>query len=213
MVIGIEDGSNEPVGVSEQRDKSDVVKGMQSYLPRRLLELIDIHDFRFEDSEYPKLIGKVFQVLLVEDSSEDLPFLALRNGDGIRANATYVRRGPSTEEASDEELQRILNRRIETGHSSRSELDLEAQLGQLKVLFGHISRGIPVPGKLLATMNSLVQGMGLDQWEYKQNPQFPSEDFDAFIVRMIALKKRRIELELDVVGFIEDPQGAKTDGG
>lgn len=212
VIVGIDDGTNEALGLAEHRDKSDLVKGMGKYLPRRLLGLVDVHDFRFEDSEYPKLVGKTFQVLLVEDSPEDLPFVALKDGDGIKANTTYVRRGPSTEEASDEELQAILNRRIETGHSSRPELDLEAQLAQLKVLFGHISPGTRVPRDLFSAMSSLVRGIGLDQWEYQPNPAYPTEDFDAFIVRMISLKKRRIELELDVVGIAEDARRPKVDG-
>lgn len=203
VVVGIDDESKEPTGVAEYHDKSDLTKGMQKYLPRRLLELVEIHDFRFEESEYPKLVGKAFQVLMTEDAPEHLPFLALKDGDGIKANTVYVRRGASTEEASDEELQSIVNRRIETGHSSQPELNLEAHLAHLKVLFGQISRGTRVPSNFFATMNSLVQGMGLDRWEYQPNPDYPKEHLDAFIRRMIASKKRRIEIELDVLGLDE----------
>lgn len=96
-------------------------------------------DFSYEESEYPKLKGKSFQVLFVEDDPTHLPFAAVKDGPHVRGNAIYTRRGVATEEANYEELQRIINRRLETGYSSRRELDLKTHLEQLRVLYEQLS--------------------------------------------------------------------------
>jgi hypothetical protein len=89
-----------------------VIGPLASYLPEPLTSKLDILDFSYEASEYPRLQGKSFQVLLVGYDPTHLPFLAKRDGDDVRNNAVYVRRGTASTEANHEELQRILNRRL-----------------------------------------------------------------------------------------------------
>ena len=58
----------------------------------------------------------------------------MKHGDGLRANAVYVRSGTSSSEAGHVELQTLINRRVETGHSNQAALDLDKHLGQLRTL-------------------------------------------------------------------------------
>lgn len=135
IVVGVSqspDGSLTASGISGFKDKADLVPPLGSYLPK-MVEF-QVLDFAFSASEYPDLIGKSFQVLLVEDSPRNLPFLSLKDGDGVRANAVYVRSGTASTEAGQLDLQAIINRRIETGHSTQSSLDLDNHLGQLRTL-------------------------------------------------------------------------------
>lgn len=189
LIVGIaenDDKTFEPVGLTSFVDKADIQKSIKKYLPVQLK--FDILDFAFEDSEYPKLIGKKFQVLLVEDTTEYIPFITRCNGDGIRENAIYVRRGTNTEEANYEELQEIINRRIETGYSSRGEFDLNKHLSELNSLYGHIAL-IVDPFEDWEYGNSLAAGA-------EPNPLYPKEGFESFVRRMIKEKKRLIQQTL-----------------
>jgi len=73
----------------------------------------------------------------VEDDPKILPFLALREGEGLRTSVVYVRDGTTSTEAGHLQLQAVLNRRIESGYSSQSSLDLDKHLAQLRVLDEH----------------------------------------------------------------------------
>ncbi|MBB4598918.1 AlbA family DNA-binding domain-containing protein [Xanthomonas arboricola] len=135
IVVGVSQQANGALvssGLAKLADKANIIRPMSTYLPKELE--YQILDFSYTASEYPVLVGRCFQVLLVEDSVGALPFLALRDGDGIRCNAVYVRCGTSSTEASHDQLQILINRRIETGHSTRPVMDLERNLEQLRAL-------------------------------------------------------------------------------
>ena len=56
----------------------------------------------------------------------------------------YIRRGTSTEEANNDELQKIINVRIETGYSTRREMNLQAHLKQLQLLIDKVEYKAPL---------------------------------------------------------------------
>lgn len=135
VIVGVmqeTDGRLTPCGISSLKDKASLVPPLNAYLPKTLE--YQVLDFSFSASEYPALIGKSFQVLLVEDAPKHLPFLSLKDADGLRSNAVYVRAGTSSTEAGQLDLQSVINRRIETGHSTQTALDLDKHLGQLRSL-------------------------------------------------------------------------------
>jgi len=188
IIIGVAeraDHSLEPIGLDTLVDKADFMKGVKRFLPSALLGKIDAHDFPFEASEYPKLVGKKFQVVFVGDDPKHLPFAATSDGDGIRSNAIYVRRGASTEEVNYEELQRIINRRIETGHSSKNELDLAAHIEQLKILY------------------YLLDERREELYNFREAILDPHGDpeldlIEDFLDSLIAEKRKRIRIELGI---------------
>jgi len=205
IIIGVaerEDKTLEPRGIEALVDKSTITNSIKKFLPTTLLENVEIGDFIYEAAEYPALIGKKFQALFITDDPKYLPFVAIADGDGIRNNAIYVRRGSSTEEANYDELQGIINRRIETGYSSRIEIDARTHIEQLKMLYGQIDRYHErVTGdisEVLERISKVIVGIGGTR-EKVPNPIYPKESFDEFIVRMIEKKKKRIEIVLDVV--------------
>ena len=201
IVVGIEDESLEPKGLTTIEDKTKVINGLKNYIPPALLDDVDIVHFPYDATEYPKLSGKKFQVVFIDEDKKHLPFVSLRAGSSIRANTIYVRRGAATEEANYDELQKMINTRLETGYSSTIELDLQSHLQQLKVLFQQIDRNLikgmkgGIVGASLAAIGEMAKSL---QIESVPNPKFPEEDFDAFVVRLIRLKKKRVEEEIDV---------------
>ena len=114
---------------------------------------------------------------------EYIPFIARCNSDGIRENVIYVRRGTSTEEANYEELQEIINRRLETGYSSSEELDLSKHLAELHALYNQIPRYVGIAEIMEDSLGSFTGQV---------NHSYPKEDFDVFVARMIRDKKEII---------------------
>lgn len=201
IVAGVEDTTLEPKGLAKSEDKTVIFNGIKNHVPPALLENVEIVDFSYDAAEYPKITGKIFQVLFVGYDKKHLPFVSVRAGTSIRANTVYVRRGASTEEANYEELQQVINARLETGYSSTKELDLQSHFEQLKVLFQQIERNLIKGGKNTIfglTLTAIGKAAESLQLESVPNPKYPEEDFSSFIVRLIKLKKIRIEQELDV---------------
>lgn len=186
LVIGVkeeEDKTLTVIGLPQFTDKTQVLNGVKRFLPQELLQATDVLDFSFEASEYPTLVGKRFQVLLVEYDPAHIPFLALRDGDGIKSTVVYVRRKAETAEANHEEVQDVINRRIETRHSTAKEIGLKHHLEQLKVLYSEQ----PTLG-LFRFMRLLTM----------MPPESADNSFDSFVRRMIAAKKLLIQREIGV---------------
>jgi len=135
LVVGVTqqlDGSLIANGMPVIKDKAQLILPLSAYLPKTLE--YQILDFTFAAAEYEGLVGKSFQVLLVEDDPKQLPFLALKEAEGLRRGAIYVRAGTTSTEAGHVELQGVINRRIESGHSSQPALELDRHLAQLRTL-------------------------------------------------------------------------------
>lgn len=182
IVVGVSEGEGkvlEPTGLSSLRDKADIGKALHKYIPSRVD--LDVLDFCYSESEYAKLTGKKFQVMVIGDRPEYIPFLSARDGDGISRTTIYVRRGTESVAASYEELQGVLNRRLATGHDSRKEFSLEQELRELKVLYDAIPRTI-------STLPLLRLGALLDI----PNPAYPKENIEEFVTGLIEAKKKRI---------------------
>jgi hypothetical protein len=209
LIVGVkqlEDKSLEPCGLSTLVDKADIIKKIKKYLPSFLLSEIEVLDFSFDASEYPKLVGKTFQILLIGDNPKYLPFVSqATSGNDIRETAIYVRRGTSTEEANYEELQRILNRRIETNQSSQTELDLQTHFDQLNFLYSLIKEGKVVPNSFLKTLGAFGEVMVnlASNFEVVPNSLYPKESIEEFTSKLIQKKKRKIEFELGVADITD----------
>ena len=117
-----------------------------------------------------------------------------------RRGAVYVRRGTESVEASQAELQRIINERLATGRSTAAALSLTEHFDQLEVLEARIPRYLVKMGasSILKTLTSINLNGLLGSGGSVPNPDFPQEDVKAFTFRMFEAKKKRIERELDV---------------
>ncbi len=138
MVVGVKQNSNgefNSVGLSECKDKVDIKKITQKYVPPEVD--YEIFDFSFSESEYPTLKGRRFQVLLVEYLNKLLPLLSLKEGKGIKGNVAYIREGTETIEANHSKFQDLINKRIDSKYSS-SHLKVSQDLEQLRRLYDYV---------------------------------------------------------------------------
>ncbi len=143
----------------------------------------EFEDFSYKDYDYPEIKAKKFQVMLVEYDSRYIPFLSKKAGDGIKDNVPYVRRGTNSDEATHDELQKIINARLETGFSSKHILDLSEHLEQLKILYRSKRSG---DWTLASRALEMLEGDKL-------------QDYRSFIDVLIEKKKKKIEEDLGLL--------------
>jgi len=188
LVIGVsegDDGALTPAGLSSFTDKSDITSGLKNIIPSVLVDRVTVHDFDYPTGEYGVIQGKKFQVMFVEPDENHLPYVAMKEADKIAPGVVYVRREGLIDAATYDEVQRILNKRIEGGHSSQSELDLRSHIDQLKVLYGSIEPRKQNTANIFPTRILLRSFFGEDV----RNPLYPEESFDKFINTQISKKK------------------------
>lgn len=206
LVVGVaenDDKSLVPVGLPSFKDKADVTKKLYALVPDALMRNTRVDDFDYSASDYGALVGKKFQIVSVIPDPEHLPFVTEKGNADARVGAVYVRRGTESVEANQAELQRIINERIATGHSTEAAMKLGDHLDQLQVLQDRIPKSFTRSeggATHLAAMQIAASMQGLlGRSVTKANPDYPSEDVQAFIRRMFEAKKKRIARELDVL--------------
>ncbi|EKO3914670.1 ATP-binding protein [Vibrio metschnikovii] len=189
LIIGIKETSTpEAVGVKSVIDKADITKGISKYLPSTLKYMV--LDFSYDTSDYNQLIGKTFQVILVESCAHELPYVCKKSGTELREGAIYVRRGTSSCEATHDEVQQIISKRVDTQYSTTGDLDLDEHLNQLKSLYKQLPKETDklhsvLMNKLKAQSRytALIGGFGTDD---------EIESYDDFIQKTIIEKKKTI---------------------
>jgi len=192
LVIGIKEedsGTLTIKGIDTFEDKTIIKTKLQNYLPAELQ--YEIHNFEYNnDAEWGEIKNKKFQVLIVEDTSQYIPFLSLKaSGSEINKNRVYFRGKINTEEANHEELKKIINRRLDTNISTTVEDEFKENLIQLKLLYSFISKYLTKNPLWMTNFSSLAL-LGATK---EKNPNYPKEDFEEFIIKMIQRKKDIIE--------------------
>ncbi|MDR3472648.1 MAG: ATP-binding protein [Devosia sp.] len=201
LIVGVEElatGALDPIGLPELTDKANILNSIKGLLPTTLRNDLLVQNFFYEGSEYERIKGKMFQVLLVQGPIEHAPFVALKDGEGIREGAIYMRRQAVTSEASYDEVQRLLNKWIETRYSSDEEMDLKVHIEQLKVPVGELpSRSLLFGSRL---NNTALFGAA--------HPVIEAEPISEFLARMIRHKKLIIA---EVIGLSPEHARASED--
>ena len=207
IVFGVaenDDKTLSPAGIAQIKDKAVISNEIKNYIPSDLK--YEVYDFSYTASEYEALKGKAFQMLVVEDTPQFIPFLAKRESGSLKQNQIYVRRGTSCEIVNQEELTALLHRRCNYMHPiSGKPLNLNEHLKQLKMLYDNIEKNhVSYENSLWANEISAILGNLTSKMDamcgkkVEPNPLYPEEGFEEFIARMIADKKKKIERVLDL---------------
>lgn len=188
IIFGVDEIENnkfDPIGI-DLNDKTEFTRDVNKYIPHNNLKYL-VLDFHYEESEYPKIKGRSFRVVIVNYDAKYIPFLATKDGKNISKTIVYIRKNVSTVPAEYTDLQDILNRRLETGFSSAREISLQEHFEELKLMYSLISKGqyINVFAQNTIADSSIVK--------FVRNIKYPQEDFEDFVIRMIDLKKEIIQ--------------------
>ncbi len=210
VVFGVHENEDKTFscdGLPELQAKEVISSWVKSYISSNLK--YEVYDYSYQSSEYEVLIGKQFQILVIEDTPEFLPFISRKESTNIKQAAIYIRRGTSDEQVTEEELSGILERRIKYIYPETGKpLSLQEHFEQLKVLYNSIKPTVP---KLTDQENSFVAqaaralerlklqlASGYGGYEYVKNPLYPEESYEEFVSTLIEKKKRKIERVLDL---------------
>lgn len=201
IVFGVsenEDKSTNPEGLIAIKDKAVISNEIKNFVSSNLQ--YEIYDFSYSTSEYEALQGKKFQMLVVDDLPQYIPFFAKRESGTLKQNMIYIRRGTSCEIANEEEFQSIISRRMNYIHPLNGEpLQLSEHLRQLKILYEHIEKNhVYYENGFFGTLRGIISYAGMGEKREEPNPLYPDESYEAFVSRMITEKKQKIERVLDL---------------
>ena len=136
LILGVaecEDGTFEVKGLKTLKDKTKLKDSLQVYIPQSID--YDIFDFEYDSSEYSNLIGKKFQILLVKCNEDVIPVLSLSDGGSLHRNRIYIRHNDSTREADHEQVQQLIDRRINRSQQTPKSRELKEHLLDLEALY------------------------------------------------------------------------------
>ena len=211
IVLGIQENKDDnylAVGLDELKDAADVEKEIKKLVPRNLS--YSVLNFIYDDEIYGEYAGKKFQAIIIADAPEQLPFFSIGASDDIEKDCVYVRRGTSSEKASARDFETMIQRKLENVFKESNDLSLKEHLEQLQFLYDSIpqkkrilvkkgNRFVGAMEGLQALSERMTEIFGEpDQYEEVPNENYPSEDYEQFLVRMIDKKKLKIEKILDL---------------
>lgn len=209
VVFGVQEHEDKTFtcgGLEELQAKEKIGAEVKPYISSNLK--YDIYDFSYNQSEYSALEGKKFQILVVDDTPEYLPFISRKEGEGIKASAIYIRRGTADEQVTEEELSKMLERRMKHVFPATGKpLKLEEHLEQLKILYKNIqptiskvksAEALPLFDTFKIISEGIRQICGPIKYETEKNPLYPEESYEEFVSTLISKKKKKIERVLDL---------------
>lgn len=198
-VAEVEDGSIDVGGLQDLKDPADVSNEIKNFLSSDLR--YELYPFSFTTSEYKELEGHHYQMMVIEDRPEFIPFMAKKESGSLKPNVIYVRRGTSCEAANQEEIQDIIRRRINYAHPLNGEpLELDEHLRQLKTLYDSIEKEKVTYSYALKDSIELFNAAlwAGTKKTVEENPLYPDEEYEEYISRLITAKKNKIERVLDL---------------
>jgi hypothetical protein len=210
IVFGVkenEDNTFDILGLDSLKDTADISNSISRLVSSSLD--YEVFNFVFDSDVYGKFENKKFQIMVIHDTPERLPFVSLGQSEKIEKDVIYVRRGTKSEKAISEEINRIIERKIATIYSENTDMSLDQHLEQLKKLYSELPQKIRVLVRKGSQPNFAValkvfgERIGAlygtpDEYEEKDNPNYPDEGYESFILRMIDAKKLKIEKVLDL---------------
>ena len=210
IVFGVkenEDNTFDILGLDSLKDTADISNSISRLVSSSLD--YEVFNFVFDSDVYGKFENKKFQIMVIHDTPERLPFVSLGQSEKIEKDVIYVRRGTKSEKATSEEINRIIERKIATIYSENTDMSLDQHLEQLKKLYSELPQKIQVlvrkgtQPNFAAALKGCGERIGAlygtpDEYEEKDNPNYPDEGYEAFILRMINAKKLKIEKVLDL---------------
>ena len=210
IIFGVkenEDNTFDVLGLDNLKDTADISNSISRLVSSSLD--YEVFNFVFDSDVYGEFENKKFQIMVIHDTPERLPFVSLGQSEKIEKDVIYVRRGTKSEKATSEEINRIIERKIATIYSENTDMSLDQHLEQLKKLYSELPQKIRVlvrkgsQPNFVAALKVFGERIGAlygtpDEYEEKDNPNYPDEGYEAFILRMIDAKKLKIEKVLDL---------------
>jgi hypothetical protein len=186
IVIGIKENDDRlnAAGVNP-KDRAEIDE-IDAYLPGSPDEIYALETFKYDSSDYGDLEGKSFQVIFVNYNEERIPLVSENNGKEIKSGRIYYREGTKTEEASHQQIQDMISKRVKNEVDTPGQ-EFEEDISQLRSLYKNYPTGPTkheVPNIMLGSLRLSGQVRSEDKEVWS--------DFKEFMDEMIEAKKDRI---------------------
>lgn len=202
IIFGIND-DNVPVGLpkeEEKIDQTDLERKINNYLPDEIK--YTMYPIKYEEKEeFQDFSGKIFYVLYIPKQNRYIPFLAKKQGEKLKTNIVYIRKNTSVEAASNNDLEAIFKLRLIEQYKDLSNMKLDEHISQLRILYGSLEKQISSGNSWSEAISVLQKSLAPFSNTTIENPNYPEEDFEDFINKMIEKKKRKIEIVLEVTNI------------
>lgn len=189
-----DDNSFEIEGLKKFKDSAELRNDIKGYIPNFLQ--YELKDFSYDNSEYEKMIGKKFQLLIVKNIPLQLPFICCRDGTILKDGDIYIRKGTESIRANNDDINNMILRKMNAYNVPRkNELNLQQHLQQLKILYSELTYTTN-NSEIFKNISSTLSFFTSSTVHHKDC--YPKEEYDEFVVRLLDKKKKRIEEELDI---------------
>ena len=88
-------------------------------------------NFFYDHDVYTHLKGKKFQMITIDVEDEKIPIICECESKLFKKGDIFIRRGTNTEKVNYEELQMLINHRVEAGKAQITNEGVKEQLQQL----------------------------------------------------------------------------------
>ena len=185
IVFGVKEIENnqfDPCGLQETSDPAEIQNSIKKFIPSNLKYRVE--SFTFDRSEYDKLQGKSFQIVIVENCPQYFPYISESETDGLKRATIYVRRGTECTVADKDDIEGLINKRLATGY--KSKLEFEDHIRQLQILYRYKQPTWASATSAIAVLKKL---------SFSGNNQNSSE-FYTYIDELVERKKKIIDMDL-----------------
>ncbi|MCC9262175.1 MAG: ATP-binding protein [Methanobrevibacter woesei] len=141
IIFGVEEkeeGCLTPTGLDNFKDTTDIKKELSKFLPFELE--YEIYNFEYEDdNEWKTVKNKKFQLMIIEYTPWNIPFLSKADGKNIKRKDIYCRKNSSTTKVDYEDLKKILDIRIDDGMNNNKNT-FDEDIDQIETLYLYFER-------------------------------------------------------------------------
>lgn len=141
IIFGVEEKENgrlTPTGLDNFKDTTQIKEKLSKFLPSELE--YEIYNFEYGNHiEWKKLKNKKFQLIIIEYTPWNIPFLSKADGENIKRKDIYCRKNSSTTKVDYEDLKKILDIRIDDGMNNNKNT-FDEDIDQIETLYLYFER-------------------------------------------------------------------------
>ena len=194
IVIGVaeENGRMESQGIQKDiYDASDFTKKICKYIPDSIVGGIELVNFFYDHDAYGSLKNKKFQMIMIHVEDDKIPIVCKGDSKQFNKGDIFIRRGTNTEKVNYDELQMLLNKKVQADKAKITDEGLKEQLQQLKILYDAIPTVInnySFSGLKQSSSPIFLQMLGKEK-----NMVYPEKSYEEFLVDEIQKKQEKIQ--------------------
>lgn len=197
IIFGVEENANKTaklVGLSEFKDKAVFQSEVKRWLPQSMCFKLSNYDFSCDEEKSIPIPRGLYQVIFVCSEDKDLPYLLSGNTGSEQEGSIFIRRGTQTVLANREEINAMVDKKINALLNEKSNLELEEHLRQLYMLYENKKVEDPFSSSISGSLNPIVAFLKSNM-EIKKDAK---KEYNNFLAELIEKKQNKIKTLLNL---------------